>query len=95
MQLLAASGILPPVGSDSLAGSHVSASGGGDDKSNPGGTTQPGEVKHIFDDKVAAAAEKDTDATPSDVYANGRIRNEHLLQGKNSVERGTGLWLLQ
>ena len=83
----AAGGICPPVNSDSLAGSRISLSGG-DDKSNPVGNTQPGEIKHNIDNKVAAAAEKDTDLHPSKVNA-----EEDLAEEGNSwaIEQGTGL----
>ena len=81
----AAGGICPPVDSDSLAGSHISVSGG-DDKSNPVGNTEPGEIKHNL--KVAAAAEKDTDLHPSKVKT-----EEDLAEEENSwaAEQGTGL----
>ena len=61
---------------------------GGHDKSNPGGNTQPGEVKHALDNKVAAAAENDTDLHPSKVKT-----EEDLAAEENSwaVEQGTGL----
>lgn len=83
----AAGGICPPVGLDSLAGSHISVRGG-DDKSNPGGNTQPGEIKHNLDNKVAAATEKDTDLHPSKVET-----EEDLAEEENScaVEQGIGL----
>ena len=83
----AAGGICPPVDSNSLAGSLISLSGG-DDKSNTGGNTQPGEVKHNLDNKVAAAAENDTDLHPSKVKT-----EEDSAEEENSwaVEQGTGL----
>ena len=78
----AAGGICPPVNSDSLAGSLISVSGG-DDKSNPVGNTQPGEIKHNLDNKVAAAAEKETDLHPS------KVKSEE--ENSWAVEQGTGL----
>ena len=83
----ASGGICPPVDSNSPAESHISLSGG-DDKSNPGGNTQPGEIKHNFDNKTAAAAERDTDLHPSKVKT-----EEDLAEEENSwaVEQGTGL----
>ena len=82
-----AGGICPPVDSDSLAGSLIGVSGG-EDKSNPGGNTQTGEIKHNLDDKVAAAAENDTDLHPSKVKT-----EEDLAEEENSwaAEQGTGL----
>ena len=84
----AGGGIYTPVESHIPAGSHISASGGSDDKSNPGGNTQPGEIKYNLDNKVAAAAEKDTDLHPSKVKT-----EEDLAEEENSwaVEQGTGL----
>ena len=89
-----AGGIYPPVESHIPAGSHISASGGSDDKSNPGGTAQPGEIKCTLDDKVAAAAEGDTGTDSSEVHVNGRSSNEGLPQKGNcsqAVEQGTVL----
>lgn len=82
----AAGGFCPPVDSDSLARSLIGVSGG-DDKSNPVGNTQPGEIKHNIDNKVAAAA-NDTDLHPSKVKT-----EEDLAEEENSwaVEQGTGL----
>ena len=84
-------GIYPPVESHVLAGSHISASSGSDDKSNPCSTAQLGEIKNTLDDKLAAAAEKDTDTDSCEVYVNGGSSNGHLLQGQNlqAVEQGT------
>ena len=87
----AVGGIYTPVESHILAGSHISASGGYD-KSNPaGGTAQLGEIKYTLDDKMAAAAEKDTNTDSCEVYVNERSSNGHLLQGENlqAVEQGT------
>lgn len=90
-----AGGINPSVESlDLLAGSLISASGGSDDKSNPGGTAQLKEIKYTPDDKVAAAAQKDTNTDSCEVYVNGRSSNEGLPQEGNcsqAVEQGTVL----
>ena len=91
-----AGGINPSVESlDLLAGCHhISASGGSDDKSNPGGTAQLREIKYTPDDKVAAAAEDDTGTDSSEVHVDGRSSNEGLPQEGNwsqAVEQGTGL----
>ena len=83
----AADGICPPVDSNSMAGSHSSVSGG-DDKSNPVGNTQPGEIKHNLDNKVAAVAEKDTNLHPS----KGKTEEDLAEEGNSwAVEQGTGL----
>ena len=89
MPVGAVGGIYTPVESHILAGSHISASGG--DKSNPGGTAQLGEIKYTLDDKMAAAAKKDTNTADScEVYVNERSSHGHLLQGENlqAVEQG-------
>ena len=88
MPVGAVGGIYTPVESHILAGSHISASGG--DKSNPGGTAQLGEIKYTLDDKMAAAAQKDTNTYSCEVYVNERSSNGHLLQGENlqAVEQG-------
>ena len=89
-----AGGIYPPVESHILAGNLISASGGSDDKSNPGGTAQLKKSKYTPDDKVAAAAEDDTGTDSSEVHVNGRSSNEGLPQEGNccqSVEQGTVL----
>lgn len=90
-----AGGINPSVESlDLLAGSLISANGGSDDKSNPGGTAQLREIKYTPDDKVAAEAEDDTGTDSSEVHVNGRSSNEGLPQEGNcsqSVEQGTVL----
>ena len=87
----AVGGIYLPLESHILAASHISASGGSNDKSNPGGTAQLGEIKYTLDDKIAAAAEKDTNTADScEVYVNERSSHEHLLQRGNlqAVEQG-------
>ena len=90
-----AGGINPSVESlDLPAGSLISANGGSDDKSNPGGTAQLRKIKYTPDNKVAAAAEDDTGTDSSEVHVNGRSSNEGLPQEGNcsqSVEQGTGL----
>ena len=91
-----AGGIYPPAESlDLLAGCrHISANGGSDDKSNPGGTAQLREIKYIPDDKVAAAAEDDTGTDSGEVHVNRRSSNEGLPQEGNcsqAVEQGTVL----
>lgn len=88
----AAGGTYPPVESHSVEGSHISACGGSDDRSNRVGTTQLGEIKHTLDDKMAAAAEKGTDTDSCEVYVNGRNSKGNLLQRENlqAVEQGTG-----
>lgn len=87
----AGGGIYTPVESHTPAGNHISASGGSDYKSNPGGTAQPREIKYTLDDKMAAAAEKDTNTADScEVYVNERSSHGHLLQWENlqAVEQG-------
>ena len=92
MSVGAAGCIYPPVESHILADSHISASGGSDDKSHPGGTAQLGEIKCTLDDKVAAAAQNDTDTYSSEFQFSGRNSNEHLPEEGNSqaVEQGAG-----
>ena len=82
--------IYPPVESHILAGSHISASGGSDDKSNPFGSAQLGEIKDTLYYKMASAAEKDTNKDSVEVDVNGRSSNGHILQGENlqTVEQG-------
>ena len=90
MPVGAVGGIYPPVESHILAGSHISASGGSDDKSNPCGSAQLGEIKYALDYKMASAAEKDTNKDSVEVDVNGRSSNGHILQGENlqTVEQG-------
>ena len=95
MPVGAVGGIYPPVESHILAGSHISASGGSDDKSNPFGSAQLGEiidtVEEIIDTlKMVSAAEKDTNKDSVEVDVNGRSSNGHILQGENlqAVEQG-------
>ena len=87
-------GIYPPVETHLLAGSHISASGGSDDQSNPGGTAQLRKIKYTPDDKVVTEAEDDTGTDSSEIHVNGRSSNEGLPQEGNcsqAVEPGTGL----
>ena len=91
MPVGAVGGIYTPVESHILAGNHISARGGSDDKSNPGGTAQLGEIKYTLDDKMAAAAEKDKNTANScEGYVNERSSHGHLLQRENlqAVEQG-------
>ena len=91
MPVGAVGGIYTPVESHILAGSHISVSGGSDDKSNPGSTAQLGEIKYTLDNKMAAAAKKDTNTADScEVYVNERSSHGHLLQGENlqALEQG-------
>lgn len=90
MPVGAVGGIYPPVESHILAGSHISASGGSDDKSNPFGSAQLGEIIDTLNYKMASAAEKDTNKDSVEVDVNGRSSNGHILQGENlqAVEQG-------
>lgn len=82
----AVGGIYTPVESHILAGSHISAGGGSDDKSNPGGTAQLAEIKYTLDNKVVAANTADL----CEVYVNERSSHGYLLQRENlqAVEQG-------
>lgn len=81
----ASGGIHPQVKPDLVAGCHISA-GGGVNKSDPGGTTLPGVIRHTLDNKVAlAAAESDTGTGISEIYVNGRSSAENLPGQKNLV----------
>ena len=80
----ASGGIYPQVKPDLVAGCHISA-GGGVDKSDPGGTTLPGVIRHTLDDKVAPAAESDTGTGISEIYVNGRSSAEDLPGQENPV----------
>ena len=81
----ASGGIHPQVKPDLVAGCHISA-GGGVDKSDPGGTTLPGVIRHTLDDKVApVAAESDTGTEISEIYLNGRSSAEYLPGQENLV----------
>ena len=90
----AGAGIYTPVEAHIPAGNHISASGGSDYKSNPGGPAQLRKIKYTPDDKVAAAAEDNPGTDSSEVHVNGRSSSEGLPQEGNcsqAVKQGTGL----